>query len=111
MVSADNLNLDVLELVFAHLASGNDLTSVALVSRSFFAGVIPKLYERITFRLREAKRYPLVRLCVCHTLVLNIDRLNLQLTAPFAAILAREELAVHVKSIGTANSTVPYHTT
>lgn len=65
MVSADNLNLDVLELVFAHLVSGNDLTSVALVSRSFFAGVIPKLYERITFRLREAKKYPLVcLLCI-----------------------------------------------
>jgi len=45
MVSAQNLNLDVLELVFAHLATGNDLASVALVSRSFLAGVIPKLYE------------------------------------------------------------------
>lgn len=60
MVSVDNLNLDVLELVFAYLASGNDLTSVALVSRSFFAGVIPKLYEKIIFRLREAKKYPSV---------------------------------------------------
>jgi hypothetical protein len=60
MVSAQNLNLDVLELVFAHLASGNDLASVALVSRSFLAGVIPRLYETLIFQLSQAKRYPSV---------------------------------------------------
>lgn len=58
MVSAQNLNLDVLELVFAHLATSNDLASVALVSRSFLAGVIPRLYETLLFRLSQAKRYP-----------------------------------------------------
>jgi len=58
MVSAQNLNLDVLELVFAHLATGNDLASVALVNRSFLAGVIPRLYETLLFRLSQAKRYP-----------------------------------------------------
>ena len=58
MVNAQNLNLDVLELVFAHLASGTDLASVALVSRSFLAGVIPRLYETLLFRLRHAKKYP-----------------------------------------------------
>lgn len=56
MVSADNLNLDVLELIFLHL-SGNDLPAVALVSRSFFAGVIPRLYRTIPFRIHQAKRY------------------------------------------------------
>ena len=58
MVSADNLNLDVLELVFAYLAPGRDLVSVALVSRSFFAGIIPRLYETLLFRPSQAKRYP-----------------------------------------------------
>ncbi|PPQ99320.1 hypothetical protein CVT24_009188 [Panaeolus cyanescens] len=38
MVSADNLNLDVLELIFEYL-SGNDLPAVALVSRSFLADI------------------------------------------------------------------------
>lgn len=56
MVSADNLNLDVLELIFAFL-SGNDLPSVASVSRSFLAGVIPRLYRRIFFLLKQAKGY------------------------------------------------------
>ena len=56
MVSADNLNLDVLELIFAFL-SGNDLPSVASVSRSFLAGVIPRLYRRIWFLLKQAKGY------------------------------------------------------
>jgi hypothetical protein len=61
MVSAENLNLDVLELIFAHL-SGHDLTSVSLVSRTFFAGAIPTLYRNITYRLKEAKAYDTVRL-------------------------------------------------
>ena len=59
MVSADNLNLDVLELIFAFL-SGNDLPSVASVSRSFLAGVVPRLYQTIWFRLRQAKGYAVV---------------------------------------------------
>ncbi|KIM82866.1 hypothetical protein PILCRDRAFT_459480 [Piloderma croceum F 1598] len=80
MVSAQNLNLDVLELVFAHLATGNDLASVALVSRSFLAGVIPRLYETLLFQLSQAKRYPSV-------------------TAPFAAILKHPGLAKHVRNI------------
>ncbi|KAJ3844625.1 hypothetical protein F5878DRAFT_648803 [Lentinula raphanica] len=77
MVTADNLNLDVLELIFLHL-SGNDLSSVALVSRSFFVGVIPSLYRKITFRLNHAKRYP-------------------KLMSPFKAILLRSYLAIHVR--------------
>jgi hypothetical protein len=59
MVSATSLNLDVLELIFAYL-SGNDLASVANVSRSFLAGVIPTLYHTIHFRLCHAKLYPFV---------------------------------------------------
>ena len=60
MVSADNLNLDVLELIFSFL-SGNDLPSVALVSRSFLAGVIPRLYDSISYRIRQMKGYDSVR--------------------------------------------------
>lgn len=60
MVSAENLNLDVLELICAHL-SGHDLTQVSLVSRTFFAGAIPTLYRNIVYRLREAKAYDTVR--------------------------------------------------
>jgi len=60
MVSADNLNLDVLELIFCFL-SGNDLPSVALVSRSFLAGVIPRLYDSISYRIRQMKGYDSVK--------------------------------------------------
>ena len=66
MVSADNLNLDVLELIFAFL-SGNDLPSVASVSRSFLAGVIPRLYQTIWFRVRQAKGYDVVSCCAATT--------------------------------------------
>lgn len=59
MVSADNLNLDVLELIFSFL-SGNDLPSVASVSKSFLAGVIPRLYQTISYRLRQGKGYDVV---------------------------------------------------
>ena len=60
MVSADNLNLDCLELIFAHL-TGSDLASVSLVSRSFLAGVVPFLYRVLVYHLGNAKRRPLVR--------------------------------------------------
>ncbi|KAJ7035920.1 hypothetical protein C8F04DRAFT_1097082 [Mycena alexandri] len=79
MVSADNVNLDVLELVFSYLA-GNDLASVALVSRSFCAGVIPRLYSTLLFRLSHAKRYPAVM-------------------SPFAAVAAHPEFAIHVRHV------------
>ncbi|KZT26178.1 hypothetical protein NEOLEDRAFT_1113568 [Neolentinus lepideus HHB14362 ss-1] len=79
MVSADNLNLDVLELIFAYL-SGNDLVSVALVSRSFFAGVIPRLYHTLGFRLSQSKKYPRVQ-------------------SPFGAVMAHPDFAIHVRHI------------
>ncbi|KAF8805610.1 hypothetical protein BYT27DRAFT_7142389 [Phlegmacium glaucopus] len=81
MVSADNLNLDVLELIFAFL-SGNDLTSVASVSRSFLAGVIPRLYKTISYRLRQGKGYDAGKTM-----------------SPFATLLAHPHLAIHVRSI------------
>jgi hypothetical protein len=59
MVSADNLNLDVLELIFVYLF-GHDLASVALVSRSFLSGVIPRLYGTIVYGFSHHKRYPKV---------------------------------------------------
>lgn len=61
MVSADSLNLDVLELIFAYL-SGKDLAAVALVSTSFLAAVIPRLYRTLSFRTRHAKKYHKVAL-------------------------------------------------
>ncbi|GLB39748.1 hypothetical protein LshimejAT787_0702580 [Lyophyllum shimeji] len=79
MVSADSLNLDVLELIFAHL-SGNDLPAVALVSKSFLAGVIPRLYRTLSFRIHHAKRYS-------------------KASTSFATILAHPDLAVHVQHI------------
>ncbi|KAF9807539.1 hypothetical protein IEO21_08180 [Rhodonia placenta] len=79
MVTADNLNLDCLELIFAHLY-GNDLVSVSLVSRSFLAGVIPRLYRTLVFKLNQAKRYPAI-------------------LSPFAAVLAHQNLTSHVRHI------------
>ncbi|KAI8989173.1 hypothetical protein BD414DRAFT_536472 [Trametes punicea] len=79
MVSADNLNLDCLELIFAYLA-GNDLVSVSLVSRSFLAAAIPRLYRTLTFGLNQAKRYP-------------------SITSPFAVISTHPNLASHVRHI------------
>jgi hypothetical protein len=99
MVSAQNLNLDVLELVFAHLATGNDLASVALVSRSFFAGVIPRLYETLLFRLSQAKRYPSASSRFIRLSLVALTRLE-KVTAPFAAILKHPGLAKHVRNIG-----------
>ncbi|GJE93472.1 F-box protein [Phanerochaete sordida] len=79
MVSADNLNLDCLELVFAYL-SGNDLFSVSLVSKSFLAGVVPYLYRTLAYHLGNAKRYPSVM-------------------TPFETIVKHPSLAVHVHNI------------
>lgn len=70
MVSADNLNLDVLELIFAFI-SGNDLPSVASVSRSFLAGVTPRLYRTISYRLRQGKGYDVVSCCAATTAYLS----------------------------------------
>ncbi|KAF9078499.1 hypothetical protein BDP27DRAFT_1412473 [Rhodocollybia butyracea] len=87
MVTADNLNLDVLELIFLYLY-GNDLSSVALVKKSFFAAVIPRLYRKIIFRLSHAKRYP-------------------QVMSPFQAILAHPALSTHVRCVGIIFSPGP----
>ncbi|KAJ7139090.1 hypothetical protein C8R44DRAFT_975056 [Mycena epipterygia] len=89
MVSADNLNLDILELIFIHLA-GNDLPSIALVSRQFFAGVIPRLYCTLVFRLSHAKRYPAVR-------------------SPFAAIATHPEFASFVRHVDIRTVPVVKH--
>lgn len=79
MVSAENLNYDVLELIFTFLFL-NDLAAVSQVSQSFRAGCIPRLYKTIIFRHDLAKRYPRVM-------------------SPFAVILAHPYLAVHVRRI------------
>ena len=61
VATADNLNLDVLELI-CWLLPLNDLPSVALVSKAFLAGVVPHLYHTVTVGLRLTKRYPNVSL-------------------------------------------------
>ncbi|KAI0058481.1 hypothetical protein BV25DRAFT_1891370 [Artomyces pyxidatus] len=79
MVSADNLNFDVLEIIFSFLAVP-DLASVSQVSRSFLAGVIPRLYRSLPFYYTQAKRYP-------------------NIMSPFAAVIAHPGLTKHVRSI------------
>ncbi|KAF9460379.1 hypothetical protein BDZ94DRAFT_1223135 [Collybia nuda] len=79
MVSADSLNLDVLEVIFTYLF-GRDLPAVALVSRAFLAGVIPRLYRTLAFRIHHAKRYP-------------------KIPSAFSAVLAHPHLATHVRNI------------
>ena len=59
MVTADNLNYDVLGMIFSHLV-GNDLVAASLVSRSFNTAVTPKIYRTLFFRQVEAKKYPRV---------------------------------------------------
>jgi hypothetical protein len=59
MVTAESLNFDVLQIIFAYL-SVPDLASVSQVNRSFLAGVLPRLYRSIGFHLNQAKRYPRV---------------------------------------------------
>ncbi|KAF8518657.1 hypothetical protein BU17DRAFT_48405 [Hysterangium stoloniferum] len=78
MVSADNVNYDVLTLIFAFLGA-NDLVSVCLVSQSFRAGAIPWLYKKIQFRLSHMKRWPLLQ-------------------SPFTTILENPKLGVHLRS-------------
>ncbi|KAL5497720.1 hypothetical protein ACEPAH_2651 [Sanghuangporus vaninii] len=77
MVSAYNLNSDVLGLVFLYL-SGNDLVSVALVSKAFLHGVTPRLYHSLVFTLKQAKKYP-------------------KIVSPFESLLARPALGVYVR--------------
>ncbi|KAF4612878.1 hypothetical protein D9613_010997 [Agrocybe pediades] len=81
MVSADNLNFDVLELIFTFL-SGNDLPSLALVSKSFLAAVTPRLYRTISYRFRQSKGY-------------NVGNP----VSPFSVIVTHSHLAAHVREI------------
>lgn len=78
MVSASNLNFDCLELIFIYLA-GNDLVSISLVSRSFLAGVIPRLYRSLIFGPKQAKRYPAVGISVNTKAVDVIDGILVRL--------------------------------
>lgn len=82
MVTADNLNLDVLELIFAFI-SGNDLVAISSVSKSFLAGVIPCLYATISFTAKHAKRY----------------RPEGGMISPFLTLRNHPDLAVHVRHI------------
>jgi hypothetical protein len=100
MVTADNLNLDVLELIFAHI-SGNDLVAVSSVSKSFLAGVIPRLYATVYFTAKHAKRYrpgagvgPIV-----HSRKNVFSTSIHQIMSPFLTLHNHPDLAVHVRHI------------
>ncbi|PFH51184.1 hypothetical protein AMATHDRAFT_3315 [Amanita thiersii Skay4041] len=79
MISAENLNLDVLGLIFDSLTT-NDLCSLALVSQTFFSAVLPRLYSKLFFRNEQASCYP-------------------EVISPFTIILAHPEYATHVRAI------------
>lgn len=72
MVSADNLNHDVLEQILGFL-SDNDLPSTALVSQSFLAAALPRLYKSISYRLRHSKGYNVVSLYFFLLYLIQID--------------------------------------
>ncbi|KAI9459218.1 hypothetical protein BJY52DRAFT_1370070 [Lactarius psammicola] len=79
MVTAESLNFDVLQIIFAYL-SVPDLASVSQVNRSFLVGALPRLYRSLGFYLNQAKRYP-------------------RIETPFAIVRARPDLAAHVQNI------------
>ncbi|KIK51993.1 hypothetical protein GYMLUDRAFT_50207 [Collybiopsis luxurians FD-317 M1] len=81
MVTADNLHLNVLELIFYYL-SGNDLVSVSLASCSFLSGIM--------FQLNHAKRFP-------------------QVMSPFKAIVEHPALAVHTRHIAIPTFKSQHH--
>jgi len=79
MVTTESLNFDVLQIIFSYL-SPSDLASVSLVSQSFLAAALPRLYRSLGFYYHQAKRYPRV-------------------VTPFAVVKAHPELATHVQNI------------
>ncbi len=97
MGSADNLNLDCLEFIFAYL-SGQDLFSVSLVSRSFLAGVVPRLYRALVCHLGNAKRYPSVSSSRTYFCATYIEWPKV--STAFDAVNKHPNLAVHVQHIG-----------
>lgn len=102
MVTADNLNLDVLELIFAFI-SGNDLVAVSSVSKSFLAGVIPCLYAKVSFTAKHVKRYRpegggvsrtfVKKKHACFSITMH------QIMSPFLTLRNHPDLAVHVRQI------------
>jgi len=65
MVSTNNLNLDVLELIFAHLEQ-HDLFHLCLVSQSFFDAAIPILYRSIGYDFTQSSK-PALRVSLVRT--------------------------------------------
>ncbi|KAF8550089.1 hypothetical protein OG21DRAFT_512202 [Imleria badia] len=82
-----NVNLDVLELILAQLASA-DLVAAAAASRAFLACAIPFLYSRIEYTDSHLKRAK-------HEM------------SPFATIAAHDHLGVHVKRIALHAAPLP----
>ncbi|KAI9513389.1 hypothetical protein F5148DRAFT_971713 [Russula earlei] len=79
MVTAESLNFDVLQIIFSYL-SLSDLASVSLVSQSFLASALPRLYRSLIFYHNQAKPYP-------------------RTVTPFAVVKAHPDLAAHVQNI------------
>ena len=65
MVSADSLNLDVLEFISAHLDQ-HDLFHLSLVSRNFVAAATPILYRSIGYHFSQSAN-PALRVSLVRT--------------------------------------------
>ncbi|KAF5348036.1 hypothetical protein D9758_010058 [Tetrapyrgos nigripes] len=78
-MAVEKLDLDVWNLILSHLLT-TDLYAVALTSRAFQFGVIPRLYHTIFFRTQHARRYP-------------------GMMTAFQAILQHPELAMQVRCV------------
>jgi len=100
MITADNLNLDVLEQIFVFL-SKHDLPSIALVNHSFSAAVVSRLYKTISFRLRHAKGYSNVSFLLTYFLARSNMHTKGETISPFAVILSHPRLGVYVRHIGS----------
>jgi hypothetical protein len=98
MVSADNLNYDVLLLIFAYLGE-SDLASVAAASQAFWAGALPLLYKTLPFRYAQAKGYPRVSFSSANQTCL-LESFHAQVMTPFAVLRARPSFAVFVRNVG-----------
>ncbi|GJJ12860.1 hypothetical protein Clacol_007106 [Clathrus columnatus] len=86
-MSTHNLDSDILIVIFSFLSS-SDLTSVALVNKSFNAIAVPRLYHTIYFRDSGLQKWP-------------------NLPSPFETILKRPELAIHVRCCGMSIMFLP----
>jgi hypothetical protein len=108
MVSADSLNLDVLELIVAHLDQ-HDLSQLCLVSRSFLAAAMPALYRSIGYHFSQSSD-PALRVSLVRTSFVPVPRWVITLVqraSAFDTILLLPALAGHVRHICMFRRSLP----